>query len=85
MKPIKCMLLAMLATVALAGCGEGPPYGERPQVIVYEQGEYQGKPDDLAWDNPRFNHDRSVWLDEIKTRQQHQNEYRKIGSAYPSP
>lgn len=79
-------VLIALAAVALAGCGEeGPPYGDRPQIIVYEQGQYQGKPDDLPWADPRFNNDRTAWLNALKTRQQDQNEYRKAGGAYPSP
>ena len=32
-----------LAMLGLAGCGE------RPQVIQYKQGTYQGKPDEKAW------------------------------------
>lgn len=69
--------LAMLVGMAIAACGEGP-HGERPQVIFYEQGEYQGKPDDLPWDNKRFNNDKTAWTNEIKARQQRQNEYQRI-------
>ncbi|MDQ2694681.1 MAG: hypothetical protein M3Z21_04750 [Pseudomonadota bacterium] len=84
MKAVAWAVFPVLAAAALAGCGEGP-YGERPQVIVYEQGEYQGKPDDLPWANERFNNDRTAWSNAIKTRQQDQNEYRKAGGAYQSP
>lgn len=77
MSALKFTPMAVLVAVMLAGCGEGP-YGERPQVVFYEQGEYQGKPDDLPWDNQRFNNDRTAWTNEIKTRQQRQNEYQRI-------
>ena len=36
----------------LAGCGE------RPQVIEYKQGKYQGKPDQPPWDSAKFNGNR---------------------------
>lgn len=72
MNAIKLAVFAALATVALAGCGE------RPQVYFYEQGKYQGKPDDQPWDNDLFNNDRTAWLNAVKTRQQAQNEYQRI-------
>lgn len=78
MSTIKFALMGVLAALMLAGCGENPPYGDRPQVIFYEQGEYQGKPDDLPWENERFNGDKMAWIQAIKTRQQRQNEYQRI-------
>jgi hypothetical protein len=36
---------AVLAAAFLAACGEAP------QVTVYKQGKYQGKPDTQAWYN----------------------------------
>jgi hypothetical protein len=57
---------------ALAGCGE------RPQVINYKQGHYQGKPDTPSWSNPPFNGNRQQWEHEIDTRNQSQNEYVRL-------
>ena len=36
---------AVLAAALLAACSEAP------QVTVYKQGKYQGKPDTQSWDN----------------------------------
>jgi hypothetical protein len=57
--------------LGLAACGE------RPQVIQYKQGKYQGKPDQPAWDSAKFNGDRTAWELAIKQRNQNQNEYRR--------
>ena len=57
--------------LGLAACGE------RPQVIEYKQGKYQGKPDQPAWDSAKFNGDRTAWELAIKQRNQNQNEYRR--------
>jgi major membrane immunogen (membrane-anchored lipoprotein) len=56
----------------LAGCGE------KTQVTVYKQGEYQGKPDTRPWDNERFKNDRAAWDKAIKARTVGQNEYARI-------
>jgi len=74
-------LVAALGLVALSGCGE------KPQEITYKQGTYQGKPDTLPWDNAPLAYgdakwtkgDKASWEDEIKTRNQDQNEYVRIG------
>ena len=58
--------------IGLAACGE------RPQVIDYKQGKYQGKPDQPAWDSAKFNGDRTAWELAIKQRNQNQNEYKRI-------
>ena len=63
---------AIAVLLALAGCGE------RPQVINYKQGTYQGKPDTPAYDNPPFNGNRQQWEHEIDTRNQSQNEYVRL-------
>jgi len=65
-------VLAMTA-VALAGCGE------RPQVVRYKQGHYQGKPDTLPYQGAPFNGSKQQWDDAIRTRQQNQNEYKRMG------
>jgi hypothetical protein len=58
--------------LALAGCGE------RPQVINYKQGTYQGKPDTPAFNNPPFNGNKQQWENEVDTRAQTQNEYVRL-------
>jgi len=73
MKAGLVLALAAAAAIALAGCGE------RPQVVTYKQGSYQGKPDKPPYDSAPFNGNRSDWENVIKTRQQKQNEYRRIG------
>ena len=60
------------AALALAGCGE------RPQVINYKQGTYQGKPDTPAYKNAPFNGNKQQWDNAIDTRMQGQNEYARI-------
>jgi hypothetical protein len=64
--------IATIAVIALAGCGE------RPQVITYKQGTYQGKPDTPPYSNAPFNGNRSEWDKAIATRNQNQNEYKRV-------
>ena len=67
--------LAVAAGVAialgLAGCGE------RPQVVQYKQGNYQGKPDTPPYAGAPFNGNKAEWERAIKTRNQNQNEYKR--------
>ena len=67
--------LAVAAGVAialgLAGCGE------RPQVVQYKQGNYQGKPDTPPYGGAPFNGNKAEWERAIKTRNQNQNEYKR--------
>jgi hypothetical protein len=65
---------AAMAALMLAGCGE------RPQVIDYKQGKYQGKPDAPPYAAAPFNGDQAKWDNEIRNRTQNQNEYKRIGS-----
>ena len=76
---------ALLAVIgATAGCGE------KPQVIAYEQGKYQGKPDSKPWqDAPtdslyttsKWNKDdKASWESALRARSQNQNEYVRIGN-----
>jgi hypothetical protein len=58
--------------LALAGCGE------RPQVVNYKQGTYQGKPDTPAYSNVPFNGNKQQWENHIDTRTQEQNEYARL-------
>jgi len=64
------LVATLLALAALAGCGE------RPQVISYKQGTYQGKPDTPPYAG-QYNNNRQQWENEIRTRNQSQNEYRR--------
>lgn len=68
-------LIAILAAGALAaglaGCGE------RPQVVAYEQGKYQGKADAQPWDNPIFKGDKAEWEKAVKNRGRNLNEYNR--------
>jgi hypothetical protein len=58
--------------LALAGCGE------RPQVINYKQGKYQGKPDTPAYAGAQFGGNRQQWESAVNTRNQAQNEYVRL-------
>lgn len=66
------LMIVALATLALAGCGE------RPQVINYKQGTYQGKPDTPAYQGAPFNGNKQQWDNAIETRMQSQNEYARL-------
>jgi hypothetical protein len=68
-------LLAALVAAGLAGALAG--CGERPQVITYKQGTYQGKPDSRPWDNAPFKGDQKAWEIALKDRAQAQNEYKR--------
>jgi len=68
---IALALVGAIVAIGLAGCGE------RPQVIEYKQGKYQGKPDQPAWDSAKFNGNRGEWEIAIKQRNQNQNEYKR--------
>jgi hypothetical protein len=63
---------AAVVALALAGCGE------RPQVINYKQGTYQGKPDTPAFANAPYNGNKQQWENEIDTRTRDQNEYVRL-------
>ena len=58
--------------VALAGCGE------RPQVIEYKQGTYQGKADKPAYESAPWNGNKREWELALANRNQNQNEYKRI-------
>ena len=74
MSPRLALALAAAAAFALAGCGE------RPQVVQYKQGTYQGKPDQPPYAAAPFNGDKAAWERDIRARTQNQNEYKRIGS-----
>ena len=70
-KPIVVAAAGAALAVLLAGCGE------RPQVIEYKQGKYQGRPDTQPYDSATFKGDKTEWERVIKTRNQNQNEYKR--------
>jgi hypothetical protein len=72
MHPVALAVIAA-AAFALAGCGE------RPQVVNYKQGSYQGKPDTKPWSGAPYNGNQQEWDNAIRTRNQAQNEYKRIG------
>jgi hypothetical protein len=71
MKHALIALAAGLSLAALAACGE------RPQVVTYKQGTYQGKPDTPPYQNAPFNGDKAAWDRAIASRAQNQNEYKR--------
>jgi hypothetical protein len=68
MRPVAVILVA--GAMALAACGE------RPQVVNYKQGTYQGKPDTPPYANAPYNNNKDDWERAINARQQAQSEYR---------
>ncbi|MGP1678504.1 MAG: hypothetical protein ACTS6J_15275 [Burkholderiales bacterium] len=74
---------ALALSAGLAGCGESE------QVIAYQQGKYQGKPDTRPWENEpgaslhttsKWNKgDKGSWETALRSRSQGQNEYVRIG------
>ena len=70
-KRIAAAVLAAAFALGLAACGE------RPQVVNYKQGTYQGKPDTPPWANAPFNGNKEQWEQAIRTRNQAQNEYKR--------
>jgi hypothetical protein len=79
---MKRILFLLIAAFALSACGE------REQVIQQQPSEkrYQGKNDGKPWDNDPLAYgsgkwskgDRTSWETQIKTRQQGQNEDKRI-------
>ncbi len=82
MRPMLSMLCVAALLAGLAGCGE------REQVVVYEQGKYQGKTDTRPWENDPSNSlytsskwskgDKASWENALKSRNQGQNEYARV-------
>lgn len=71
MTPRLALALAAAAAFALAGCGE------RPQVVQYKQGTYQGKPDQPPYAAAPYDGNKQKWESDIRTRSQNQNEYKR--------
>lgn len=72
MRMALCTGIATALALGLVACGE------RPQVINYKQGTYQGKPDTPAFANPPFNGNKQQWENEIDNRAKNQNEYVRL-------
>ena len=68
------MIVAAAAAFGLAACGE------RPQVVQYKQGTYQGKPDQKPYAGAPFDGNERKWDNDLRQRNQAQNEYKRIGS-----
>jgi hypothetical protein len=66
------------ASVAVAICAGLAGCGERPQVVQYKQGKYQGKPDQQAYATAPWNGNKQEWEQALATRNQNQNEYKRI-------
>ena len=73
MRPACVAILGSVLALGLAACGE------RPQVVNYKQGTYQGKPDTPPYANAPYNNNKDDWERAIRTRQQAQNEYKRTG------
>ena len=71
MSPRLALALTAAAACALAGCGE------RPQVVQYKQGTYQGKPDQPPYAAAPYDGNKQKWESDIRTRSQNQNEYKR--------
>jgi hypothetical protein len=66
------VLVGALLAFGLSGCGE------RPQVVQYKQGTYQGKPDQPAYASAPWNGNKREWELALANRNQAQNEYKRI-------
>ena len=63
--------IVIASVLALAACGE------RPQVIEYKKGQYQGKSDTRPWESGEFKGDKTAWENALRNRAQAQNEYKR--------
>jgi uncharacterized lipoprotein YehR (DUF1307 family) len=79
MKRVIGCVAAVAMLFGLAACGESE------QVVRYQQGKYQGKPDGKPWDNEALatdgkwtKGDKVSWENQLKQRNQGQNEYKRI-------
>ena len=71
MRRLAALSVAAVLLLGLAACGE------RPQVVQYKQGTYQGKLDTPPYQNAPFNGDKAAWERAVATRAQAQNEYKR--------
>jgi hypothetical protein len=76
MRPLAVAIVATVFALSLSACGE------RPQVVNYKQGSYQGKPDTPPYANAPYSDSKDgkdEWERAIRARQQSQNEYKRTG------
>ena len=66
------VLASVAVAIVIGGCGE------RPQVINYKQGKYQGKPDTPPYSAAPFNGNKEQWENAVNNRAQAQNEYVRL-------
>jgi len=71
-RAVVTLAAASALVAALTGCGESP------QVVQYKQGKYQGKPDEPAYATAPWNGNKQEWEQALATRNQNQNEYKRI-------
>ncbi len=67
------LMLMALAVLSLAACGE-----REQQVGEFKRGKYQGKPDTAAYASAPWNGNKQEWEQALATRNQNQNEYKRI-------
>ena len=78
MRTLAVCVASVVMSLGLASCGESE------QVVHYQQGKYQGKPDGKPWDSEPLadakwtKGDKASWEAQIKQRNQGQNEYKRI-------
>ena len=73
MRTVAVVVISGVLAVAVTACGE------RPQVVAYKQGSYQGKPDTPPYSSAPFNGNQQQWDNALRQRAQAQNEYKRIG------
>jgi hypothetical protein len=71
MSPRVAVVAASAVALLLCACGE------RPQVVQYKQGTYQGKPDQLPSAGAPWNGNKTEWETAVKNRNHAQNEYKR--------
>lgn len=71
MRRLFVIAAGVVLAASVAACGE------RPQVVNYKQGTYQGKPDQKPYEGAPFNGNQQEWERAIRTRNQQQNEYKR--------
>ncbi len=70
-RPFLAIAATAVLVVLVSACSE------RPQVVNYKQGTYQGKPDQRPYEGAPFNGNQQEWERAIRTRNQQQNEYKR--------
>jgi hypothetical protein len=72
---IAVAIAVAIAAAGLAGCGE------KPNVTLHKQGQYQGKPDNVPWQSAPFNNNKVEWEKAITARNERQNEYARMNDG----